>query len=74
MSRHPGVENVLKFFHYKHLPAELQSVSKTIHDAAVSIVNAIPQDSPQLTLGLHKLLEAKDCFVRADAEAKDKVS
>lgn len=74
MARHPGVENVLKFFHYEHLPAELQPVSKTIHDAAVTIVNAIPQDSPQLTLGLHKLLEAKDCFVRADAEAKDKVS
>jgi hypothetical protein len=74
MARHPGVEDVLQFFHFEHLPEELQAVSKTIHDAAVAVVNAIPVDSPQLTLGLHKLLEAKDCFVRADAAAKGKIS
>lgn len=55
---------ILKFFEYKHLPAHLQEVSKRIGDLAVEMdVNL--QDGPEKTIGLRKLLEAKDCFVRA---------
>lgn len=34
------------------------------HPSTVSIIANLP-DGPELTSGLRKLLEAKDCFVRA---------
>jgi len=60
---HPSTEAILKFFEYKHLPPHLQAVSKLAclmaHDMAERL------EGPELTAGLRKLLEAKDCFVRA---------
>ena len=44
-------------------PAECGSAG-ILHDLAEAMVNALP-DGPELTAGLRKLLEAKDCFVRA---------
>ncbi|NUP12896.1 MAG: hypothetical protein HOW73_43205 [Polyangiaceae bacterium] len=57
-------EPMLKHFRYNHLPPYLQETSKPIHDLAVDIVNRLPA-SAERTAGLRKLLEAKDCFVRA---------
>lgn len=55
---------ILKFFEYEHLPAHLQEVSRPI--ATLARRMAREGDSPQETAaGLRKLLEAKDCFVRA---------
>jgi hypothetical protein len=65
MARHPGVEELMKFFSYAHLDEEKQAVSKIFYDAAVTLVNTVPKDSAELTMGLRKLLEAKDCAVRA---------
>lgn len=50
-------------FTYKHLPAALQEVSKPFADLAEQMLRHMP-DGPELTAGLRKLLEAKDCFVR----------
>lgn len=62
--RHPGVTGIARYFAYDHLPAHLQAVSKPSHDLAEAMIGELP-DGPELTAGLRKLLEAKDCFVRA---------
>lgn len=62
--RHPGTSGIARYFDYQHLPERLQAVSKPAHDLAEAMITALP-DGPELTAGLRKLLEAKDCFVRA---------
>ena len=57
-------DHILQFFEYKHLPEHLQEVSKPFCDQAREIVETIPRN-PERTAGLRKLLEAKDCIVRA---------
>jgi hypothetical protein len=54
---------ILKYFEYEHLPVMLQKVSKPFGDLAKKI-DEIP-DSAEKSAGLRKLLEAKDCIVRA---------
>ena len=58
------MSGLLRFFAYAHLPAHLQSVSKPIGDLADQMASTI-LDGPQKDMGMFKLLEAKDCFVRA---------
>ena len=60
---HPAVADVLRFFEYEHLPEHLQEISKPVGDLAREMAARL--DGPQLTNGLNRLLEAKDCFVRA---------
>lgn len=55
---------IMAFFSYSHLPAHLQSVSKPIGDLAAQMERDLPP-SAETSAGLRKLLEAKDCFVRA---------
>jgi hypothetical protein len=62
--RHPGTAHIVRYFTYEHLPADLQTVSRLFHDLAQDLLDLLP-DGPELTVGLRKLLEAKDCFVRA---------
>lgn len=62
--RHPATTGLLRYFAYAHLPEHLQAVSRPCGDLAAEMVNELP-DGPELTSGLRKLLEAKDCFVRA---------
>lgn len=54
----------MKFFDYEHLPAKLQKVSKPIGDVARQMNEQLP-DGAEKSAGLRKLLEAKDCLVRA---------
>lgn len=61
---HPSTEAILKHFSYEHLPEHLQAVSKPICDLASEMAETLP-GGPELTTGLRKLLEAKDCLVRA---------
>jgi len=56
---------IIQYFEYKHLPEKLQVVSKRICDVAVYMDNSLP-DGPEKSAGLRKLLEAKDCFIRAN--------
>lgn len=63
--RHPGTTHLAQFFDYQHLSREdMRAVSKEFHDVAERVIGAVP-DGPELTAGLRKLLEAKDCCVRA---------
>lgn len=56
--------SIMKYFEYEHLPAHLQEVSKPIGDLAKEMDKSLP-DGPEKSAGLRKLLEAKDCLVRA---------
>jgi hypothetical protein len=60
-----SVDPILRYFHYSHLPAFLQSASKPFCDLASSIVDTLPRN-PERTVALRKLLEAKDAAVRAN--------
>jgi hypothetical protein len=53
-----------RYFAYAHLPEHLQIISKPIGDLATLMSNTLP-DGPEKSAGMRKLLEAKDCFVRA---------
>ncbi len=53
-----------KYFEYGHLPPHLQEVSKPIGDLASLMHKSLP-DGAEKSAGLRKLLEAKDCLVRA---------
>jgi hypothetical protein len=55
---------IMRYFAYSHLPEKLREVSKPFADLAVKIDSNIP-DSAEKSAGLRKLLEAKDCIVRA---------
>lgn len=60
---HPATEHILQFFSYKHLPLALQEVSRPFCELAELMAATL--EGPELTAGLRKLLEAKDCCVRA---------
>lgn len=57
----------MKNFAYQHLPAHLQAVSKPIGELAKLLNDQLP-DGEEKEVGLRKLLEAKDCFVRSALE------
>jgi hypothetical protein len=61
---HDAVARMLGYFVYSHLPEHLQKVSYECCELAQKMAYSLPQ-GPELTVGLRKLLEAKDCFVRA---------
>lgn len=58
---------ILQFFAYSHLPPHLQDVSSEIAAIAERMESILPA-SAEKSAGLRKLLEAKDCFVRARLE------
>lgn len=62
--RHPSTQQIARYFDYRHLPERLQGISGPMARTAQLMIDQIP-DGPELTAGLRKLLEAKDCFVRA---------
>ena len=57
-------EPMLQFFAYEHLAEHLQSISRPFGVLAQWMVDDLPRN-PERTAGLRKLLEAKDCAVRA---------
>lgn len=61
---------IMRFFAYEHLPEKLQSISKPIGVIAREFDRTIP-DSAEKMEGLRKLLEAKDCLVRAALDNLD---
>lgn len=54
---------LMQFFTYSHLPESYQAISKPFCDLA-EIIDSGPSN-PEATVALRKLLEAKDCAVRA---------
>lgn len=67
--RHPAVEHVLQFFSTEHLPEHLRGIAEECSALAKKMATDI-EDNPELAAGLRKLLEAKDCFVRAKLAGK----
>ena len=62
-----ALSRILTFFEYAHLPEHLQDVSKPFHDLAWQVERELPA-GPEKTTALRKLLEAKDCAVRAQID------
>ena len=60
-----ATDPILKYFAYDHLkPGALRDMSKTFAIQAAHIVSEAPR-SPERTVALRKLLEAKDAAVRS---------
>jgi hypothetical protein len=60
-------KRILEYFTYLHLPERLQFISAPVCDTAFTMAGLLldSKDPAEVTVGLRKLLEAKDCFVRA---------
>lgn len=59
------VTPILRYFQFEHLPeGVLRNTSETVSWLATQMDEALP-DGAEKSAGLRKLLEAKDCFVRA---------
>ena len=59
-----AADPILRFFHYKHLPPVLREVSAPFCQQARGMIDRLPRNAER-TVALRKLLEAKDCAVRA---------
>lgn len=57
-------EPALQFFEYEHLKGELREISRPFCEMAHEMVKKLPRN-PERSAMLRKLLEAKDCAVRA---------
>lgn len=69
--RHPGVQDLMRWLTPNPgLPPMAAHIAKLHHMLADAALQIAP-DSPELTAGLRKVLEAKDCLVRAVIDAYD---
>lgn len=70
--QHFHINEVMQWFKHDHLPEHLQEVVRPIAELAQLMVTMVDEDhgGPELTKGLAKLLEAKDCFVRSAIRAE----
>jgi hypothetical protein len=59
-------DRMLKLFVYAHLPPDLQQHSRPFFELAQRIVETVPE-GPERTVGLRKLLEAKEAIVHVGA-------
>lgn len=64
LAYHPSVAAILRYFRYAHLPSALHATSRPFQALALRMALQAPTN-PETTTGLRKLLEAKDCAVRA---------
>ena len=64
------MNSLRKFFKFDHLPVNLQEPSRSCALLAEQMDMNLP-DCAEKTAGLRKLLEAKDCFVRAKLESME---
>lgn len=53
----------------RNLPQQLKSIAEECYNVGHTMAFTCP-DGPELTTGLRKLLEAKDCFIRASLDLK----
>lgn len=61
---------IIKYFEYDHLDDDLKAISKPCAELASYMDNEF-YGGPEKLAGLRKLLEAKDCFVRAALQRRD---
>lgn len=55
---------IMDYFEYNHLPQPQRDVSSKFYHLATAMNITMP-DGAEKSAGLRKLLEAKDCMVRA---------
>jgi hypothetical protein len=67
-ARSNKVTEMLRWFDFSHLPPHLQDASAPFAVLALRLVETLPE-SVELDMALRKLLEAKDCAVRATLAA-----
>lgn len=60
----------IKYFSYVNLPLKFQAVGKPIGNLARQMETLLP-DGPEKDAGMRKLLEARDCFIRAVHDLPD---
>ena len=69
LNRHVSVTSVVKFLEPNpRLTGTQAEIAEIMFDTAKDILISVPDDSAELTAGMRKLLEAKDCFVRASLD------
>jgi len=61
---HPSVAAIMRWFEASHLGDGAKAISGACGALAKYLATRLPAN-PETTAGLRKLLEAKDCFVRA---------
>jgi len=61
--RQPATQEIMRWFSYELAEGPARNISQNCCALAYAMV--VLPDGPELTAGLRKLLEAKDCFVRA---------
>lgn len=70
-NRHPAVKQIARWLDWEQMPAgKTRNIAMSCHRLAREVLEDLPDD-PELVAGLRKLVEARDCFVRAaiaDAE------
>ena len=66
-------ERMMKWLSYEHLPADLVPCVKSYNDLGMQICQHIPA-GPERTVALRKLIESKDCAVRAIIEGMETAS
>lgn len=66
------IGGILRYFEWDHLPPRLQEVSRPFGELANRMVEMLPTvvvpGAYETLAGLRRLLEAKDCAVRAALE------
>jgi hypothetical protein len=65
------IRAILRYFAWEHLPPQLQVVSQPFGALAHRMVETLPTSGDrafETLAGLRRLLEAKDCAVRAAVE------
>jgi hypothetical protein len=70
VDRHPGTQHLIRLFAWSHLPPRLREVSQPFATLALLMIAKL-NDGPELSTGLRKLREAKDCMVTQALEDLD---
>ena len=63
------MNRLMRWFEFSHLPERLQAISRPVGELAKDMDESLAEGAEK-TAGLRKLLEAKDCFVRAQIEGE----
>lgn len=73
---HPATQNLLRWLKPNpQLPERQRRVAEVCESVAEHMTQGgLCAEGAELSTGLRKLLEAKDCFVRASLEAEDNTS
>jgi hypothetical protein len=63
-NRHPSVKHFEPLFEFSHLSEGLLRDTSRVFAQMARTMLTLVEDGPEMSAGLRKLLEAKDCFVR----------